>query len=87
MAIEDPSRWPRGALHPQKVGNDFVDKPQLLGRYSRYSMFSVLTDNILKRRWLTAADEVGVEGNHHEATVLSLHEQRECLSVRGLLSL
>jgi hypothetical protein len=30
----DSSRWPRGTLHPQKVGTDFADKRRSLGRYS-----------------------------------------------------
>jgi hypothetical protein len=30
----DPSRWPHGTFYPQKVGNKFVDKRLLLGRYS-----------------------------------------------------
>jgi hypothetical protein len=33
----DSSRWPRGTLHPQKVGTNFVDKWWLLGRYSSLS--------------------------------------------------
>jgi hypothetical protein len=31
---KDPSRWPRGTLYPQKVGNHFADKQRSLGRYS-----------------------------------------------------
>jgi hypothetical protein len=30
----DPSRWPRGTLYPQKVGNHFADKLRSIGRYS-----------------------------------------------------
>jgi hypothetical protein len=30
----DPSRWPRGSLYSQKVGNHVADKRQSLGRYS-----------------------------------------------------
>jgi hypothetical protein len=30
----DQSRWPRGSLYPQKVGNFFADKRRSLGRYS-----------------------------------------------------
>jgi hypothetical protein len=30
----DPSRWPRGTLYPQKVGNHFAHKRWSLGRYS-----------------------------------------------------
>jgi hypothetical protein len=30
----DPSRWPRGTLYPQKVGTNFADKRQSLGRCS-----------------------------------------------------
>jgi hypothetical protein len=30
----DSSRWPRGTLYPKKVGTNFADKWQSLGRYS-----------------------------------------------------
>jgi hypothetical protein len=30
----DPSRWPRGTLYPQKVGNHLADKRRSLGRYN-----------------------------------------------------
>jgi hypothetical protein len=30
----DPSRWARGTLYPQKVGNHFADKQRSLGQYS-----------------------------------------------------
>jgi hypothetical protein len=30
----DPSRWPRGTLHLQKVGTNFADKRRSLGRHS-----------------------------------------------------
>jgi hypothetical protein len=30
----DLSRWPRGTLYAQKVGNHFADKRRSLGRYS-----------------------------------------------------
>jgi hypothetical protein len=30
----DSSRWPRGALYPQKVGINFADKRQSHGRYN-----------------------------------------------------
>jgi hypothetical protein len=32
----DPSRWPRGTLYPQKVGNHFDDNRRSLGRYSSF---------------------------------------------------
>jgi hypothetical protein len=31
---EDPLRWPRDTLYPQKVGTNFADKRRPLGRYS-----------------------------------------------------
>lgn len=37
-------------------------------------MSALLTDNVLKRGRFAAADEMRVEGHHHETTVLSLHK-------------
>jgi hypothetical protein len=34
LGRRDPSRWPRGTLYPQQVGNHFADKRRSLGRYS-----------------------------------------------------
>jgi hypothetical protein len=34
MADRDPLCWPRGTLHPQKVGTNFGDKRRSLRRYS-----------------------------------------------------
>jgi hypothetical protein len=46
-------------------------------------MDAVLTDNVMERRRLAAADEMWVEGHHHEATVLSLDRQTDSFTIRS----